>query len=234
MKKITIDKKSIIKFALLVLFGIVVIVLAVKYGPWISENAKEPEKVREYLRSFGGMGFAVYVLIQALHVLTVIIPGDVFNICGGYIYGIPVGFVLSLVGIMLGSVAAFYISRFLGYDFVSKFVPQQKIDKISNIINSTQGMVRMFIICIVPFIPKDLMMYIAGLTPVRAHKLFFVYALSRIPGTLIWVSVGANIFEQSPVGIILTVVGLIALLIAGFVINKKFKKSKEFKIDEQK
>ena len=224
MKSINMEKKNIIKFILLVIFGAIMLGLALKYGSWVSENAKEPQKVREYLRSFGNAGFMVYVLIQSVHVLTVVIPGDVFNICGGYIYGIPLGFILSIIGIMLGSIMAFYISRFLGYDFISKFIPEEKIQKVSKVINSTQGMIGMFIICIIPFIPKDLMMYIAGLTPVRASKLFFVYALSRIPGTLIWVSVGANMYEKSTKSIIVTVIGLVILLIVSFILKTYYKR----------
>lgn len=50
-------------------------------------------------------------------------------------------------------------------------------------------MIGMLIICLIPVIPKDLMMYVAGLTPIKASRLFFVYSISRIPGALIWVSV---------------------------------------------
>ncbi|MDD3417814.1 MAG: VTT domain-containing protein [Lachnospiraceae bacterium] len=223
MEKIYIEKKNILKFLLLVIFGVIMLGIALKYGSWVTENAKEPQKVREYLRSFGNVGFIVYVLTQSVHVLTVVIPGDVFNICGGYIYGIPLGFILSFIGIMFGSVMAFYISRFLGYDFISKFIPEEKIKKVSQVINSTQGMIGMFIICMIPFIPKDLMMYIAGLTPIRASKLFFVYALSRIPGTLIWVSVGANMYEKSTKSMIITIVGLVLLLIVSFILKIKYK-----------
>ena len=194
------DRKTKYKFAIFLLFLIVLGVFIVRFAPWITEKVKSPEMVRAYILSFGGWRFIDYVLIQAIHVLIVVIPGDIFNVCGGYIFGVPVGFGLSLLGIMLGTVAVFYISRLLGYGFISKFIPEDKIVKISAILNSTKGMLGMLIICLIPLLPKDLMVYIAGLTPVKASRLFFVYAVSRIPGTLIWVSVGAQAYDKKYAG----------------------------------
>jgi len=223
------DQKNIVKFIVLVCTGVLLMTVAWNYGPWIIENAKQPEKIRDYLLSFGNFGFLIYVLIQAVHVLVVVIPGDLFNICGGYIYGTPIGFVLSIVGIMLGSITAFYLSRFLGYDFIAKFVEKDKIDKISKTINSTQGMIGTFIICLIPFIPKDLMMYIAGLTPIKPSRLFIIYGISRIPGTIIWVSVGANMYSKDTFGIAITLVGLIVFASLTYILRKIYKcKSEEF------
>jgi uncharacterized membrane protein YdjX (TVP38/TMEM64 family) len=206
------NTKSLLKFILLICLAIVAVVFLVYNRSWIIKTASDPEQVRLSLLSYGNFGSLMYVIIQALHVLIVVIPGDLFNVCGGYIYGVPLGFLLSMSGIMLGSVLAFYISRNLGYDFLSRFIPQEKIMKISQSINSNQGMIGLFILCMIPLIPKDLMMYIAGLTPIKASKLFFIYFLSRIPGTLIWVSIGANAFERSGSGVLLTILGAAVLV----------------------
>jgi uncharacterized membrane protein YdjX (TVP38/TMEM64 family) len=185
--------------------------------------ANDPEQVRLSLLAYGNLGGFVYVMIQALHVLIVVIPGDLFNVCGGYIYGIPLGFLLSISGIMLGSVLAFYISRTLGYDFLARFIPQDKIEKITQSLNSNQGMIGLLILCLIPLIPKDLMMYIAGLTPIKASKLFFIYFLSRIPGTLIWVAVGANAFERSGSGVIMAMLGAVVLVVFCLYLQKSKK-----------
>lgn len=216
--------KTILKFAILLLILLSIVVFAFNFAPWIAQKAKNPEAAREYLRSFGGWGFLIYVLIQAAHVLIVVIPGDIFSVCGGYIYGIPIGFLLSFTGIMLGTVVAFYISRIFGYDFIRKFISEEKISKISGVLNSTKGTLSMLVICLIPIIPKDLMMYVAGLTPVKASRLFFVYALSRIPGTIVWVSVGAQAHEKNVMGIIITLSALVVLGSAGFLLQKYLKK----------
>ena len=220
-----IDNKIKIKIAILILILLSIFVFGLTFAPWVIEKVKQPEALRQYLRSFGNLGFLMYVLLQAVHVLLVVIPGDLFNICGGFIYGIPLGFLLSMIGLMLGTVCAFYISRIFGYEFISKIIPKEKIEKISNILNSTKGMIGMLIICLIPVIPKDLMMYVAGLTPIKASKLFFVYALSRIPGTLIWVSVGAQAYNKDLKGIIIILIGMVLLLMSAFLIQNRYKRT---------
>ncbi|MDT8717011.1 TVP38/TMEM64 family protein [Clostridium sp. 19966] len=224
MKTEKIDHKIKIKLVVMIIIISGIVILGINFAPWIIEKVKKPEALREYLRSFGGLGFLMYILLQAVHVLLVVIPGDIFNVCGGFIYGIPLGFLLSMVGLMLGTVCAFYISRLFGYEFISRFIPKDKIDKIEKILNSTKGMLGMLIICLIPVIPKDLMMYIAGLTPIKASKLFFVYGLSRIPGTLIWVSVGAQVYDKNILGIIITLIGLILLISTGLLLQNRYKR----------
>lgn len=223
MKFKNIDIKTKLKFILFLILVVGIGVFTIKYAPWITDELKSPEAVRESILSLGGWGLVVYILIQAVHVLLVVIPGDIFNVCGGYIFGVPIGFSLSIFGIMLGTVGAFYISRILGCEFVSTFVPEEKIVRISNILNSTKGTLGMLIICLIPLIPKDLMMYIAGLTPVKASRLFFVYAISRIPGTLIWVSVGAQAHGKNVQGIVIALIALMCLIMGGIVLQQILK-----------
>jgi uncharacterized membrane protein YdjX (TVP38/TMEM64 family) len=223
MRRTKMNKRIVIKFIILLLILVLIGFVGIKYGPYIIEKAKEPEVARKYLLSYGYLGFLAYILVQAIHVIVVVVPGDIFNVCGGYIYGLPVGFLLSLTGIMIGTIIVFYISRILGHDFISMIIPEEKITKISVIINSSKGMLGMLVICLIPGIPKDLLMYVAGLTPIRASKAFSVYAISRVPGTLIWVSVGANAYERDYMNIFLTVVMAIIFIVSVVLFVKKTK-----------
>lgn len=221
------DKRSVIKLVFLAFIFTIIVIVGIRIAPWLIENGKNPQYIREYLAGFGNAGFLVYVLIQAIHVIIVIIPGDIFNICGGFVYGIPLGFALSFLGMMVGTVIVFYISRFFGYEIVSKLIAKEKIDKMSGILNSTKGTVGMFIICCIPFIPKDLMMYIAGLTPVKASRLFLIYGLSRIPGTLIWVSIGANAYEKDIWGLGITIAIMLIMLVIVFFLGRYYNKKEK-------
>lgn len=120
------DKKIKIRLMILILIVLGIIIFGINFAPWVIEKVKQPEILRNYLRSFGGLGFLMYILLQAVHVLLVVIPGDLFNIIGGFIYGIPLGFVLSMIGIMIGTVCAVYISRLFGYEFISKIIQERK------------------------------------------------------------------------------------------------------------
>ena len=228
MGLLKLDRSTVIKLVFLTLILTTIIIIGIKTGPWLYETSKNPQQMRDYINGFGNYGFLVYILIQAIHVIIVIIPGDIIMIGAGYIFGIPLGFVLSYVGLMLGSFIVFNISRVFGYEIVSKLIPIKKIEKINDILNSTKGTVGLFLICCIPFIPKDILMYVAGLTPINATRLFLAYGLSRIPSTLIWVSVGANAFEKDYLGLGITLGIMVIMLIIVFLLGKSYHK-KELK-----
>ena len=220
------NKRMVLKLIFLIFIFTIIVIIGVKTAPWLFEHARDPEYIRNYLAGFGNVGFLVYMLIQTIQVVIVISPGDIVSACGGFVYGIPIGFILSYTGLMIGSVIVFYISRIFGYDLVSRLISGKKIEKISETLNSTKGTVSLFIICCIPFIPKDIMMYIAGLTPVKAPRLFIIYGISRVPSVLIWVSVGANAFEKNILGLIITISILIIMIILLFFLNKFYHKNK--------
>ena len=80
------DTRSVIKLMFLAFIFTIIVIVGIRIAPCLIENGKNPQYIREYLAGFGNAGFLVYVLIQAIHVIIVIIPGDIFNICGGFVY----------------------------------------------------------------------------------------------------------------------------------------------------
>ena len=226
MSLVQMNKRMVLKLIFLILIFTIIIIIGIKTAPWLFEHARNPKYIRNYLAGFGNVGFLVYMLIQIIQVVIVIIPGDIVSACAGFVYGIPIGFVLSYTGLMIGSVIVFYISRIFGYDLVSRLISEKKIEKIREVLNSTKGTFGLFIICCIPFIPKDIMMYIAGLTPVKASRLFVVYGMSRVPSVLIWVSVGANAFEKNILGLVVTISIMIVMIILLFFLNKFYQKNK--------
>jgi len=226
MSLVQMNKRMILKLIFLIFIFTIIIIIGIETAPWLFEHAKDPQYIRDYLAGYGNFGFLIYILIQVIHVIIVIIPGDLVMICAGFVYGIPLGFVLSYVGLMLGSMIVFYISRFFGYEIVSNFIAKERIEKLSGILNSTRGKMGLFIVCCIPFIPKDLMMYVAGITPIKASRLFLIYGLSRIPSTLVWVSVGANAFKKDTIGLVVTISIMVILTILLFFLTRYYHKNK--------
>lgn len=104
-------------------------------------------------------------------------------------------------------------------------IQYDKLKKISDLLNSTKGAFGILIICQLPFIPKDLLVYIAGLTPIKASRFIFIYGISRIPGTLIGVSAGSQTQENNLQGLFITLVGLACFISIGVMLQKKYGKS---------
>lgn len=225
----TLNKKDIIKFVIFSVFLVSMIICGIIFYPKIKEYISF-ENVRLFVEKNKFLSFFVFILLQIFQVVIFIIPGDVINATGGFVFNIFIGFLLSFIGVVLGSIIAFYISRTLGYNFINKFVKKEKLDKIVSFFESNTGFVSLFIFCNLPFVPKDVLMYGAGLTPLKARKTLFIYCISRIPGIIIWNSMGANIYSRSILGIIITLCVLLLFLMLIVLIKKKIDGSRIIKV----
>ncbi len=208
------EKKSLIKFLIFLILIVCLGVLAMRYGWDITGWLRHPDQVREALLGLGGWGVFGFIALQVLGILLVVIPGDLVSICGGYLYGVPWGFFLAWSSAMLGSILAFSIARLLGYDFVSRLFPQKAVEQCNRVLNSRMGTLGMVVAFLIPVFPKDILVFAAGLMPISASRLIFSYAIARIPNTLVWVMVGANLYKGDPL-LLFAALSVAALLLVG-------------------
>ncbi len=218
-----IDKlKSEKKYVLLLLVFLALIAyLSITLMPMIAELTSKPEKIRDFLKSFGNAGIFVFLLLQVLQVVIAAIPGDLLHVSGGFVYGALSGAALSYVGVMLGATLAFFMSRFFGYKLVKKFVAESQYEQFGRLLNTNKAGLGMFIICSIPGIPKDVLAYIAGLTPIGSLRFLSIYALARIPGIIISASIGANIYDRHYMDIVISGGIIVVLFIIGFFVRGK-------------
>ncbi|MDY2888480.1 MAG: VTT domain-containing protein [Candidatus Caccosoma sp.] len=225
-----INRKDIIKFILLLVFLASIIICSFVFYPKIKEKI-DFENIRE-LASKNKIAWAfLFVILQIIQVVIFAIPGDIINATGGFVFNIFFGSLLSFIGVCIGSIITFYISRSLGYSFINKFIKKEKINKIVNFMSSNTGFLSMFVFCNLPFVPKDILMYAAGLTPLKPQRILLVYCLSRIPGIIIWNSMGANIYNKSILGIIITLCILAIFLLTIAIIKKLVFSNKIIKVN---
>lgn len=223
------SKKDIIKFVFFIVFLISIITCGIIFYPKIKETINF-DNIRNFVGENKILSVFSFIILQILQVVIFIIPGDVINATGGFVFNLVVGSILSFVGVVLGSIIAFYISRYLGYNFINRFIKKEKIDKLVSFMESNTGFISLFVFCNLPFVPKDVLMYGAGLTPLKPFKTLSIYCLSRIPGIIIWNSMGANLYNQSILGIIITLAALLAFLLLIIIIKKKIDGNKIIKI----
>ncbi len=225
-----INRKDIIKFILLLVFLASIIICSFVFYPKIKEKI-DFENIRELANKNKIAWAFLFVILQIIQVVIFAIPGDIINATGGFVFNIFFGSLLSFIGVCIGSIITFYISRSLGYSFINKFIKKEKINKIVNFMSSNTGFLSMFVFCNLPFVPKDILMYAAGLTPLKPQRILLVYCLSRIPGIIIWNSMGANIYNKSILGIIITLCILAIFLLTIAIIKKLVFSNKIIKVN---
>lgn len=86
-------------------------------------------------------GWASPLILIALHVAQVLlapIPGDAFCILGGYLFGTFNGFLLSTLGMTIGSVLNFYFGRIVGNRVVRRIVSARTYAKYNRLVQGNK------------------------------------------------------------------------------------------------
>ncbi|BCS81640.1 TVP38/TMEM64 family protein [Anaerocellum diazotrophicum] len=171
--------------------------VAIKYRHFFADIVSKPKEFKNWILSFEHLGILIFIFIQILQVIISVIPGEAVQISGGYLYGTLFGTVYSLIGIMIGSVCVFYITRFLGYSLVRKIVSEEKLRKFYSLINSPKGEIAIFLLFLIPGFPKDILTYIVGLSPIKPLRFFAIVAIARLPGIFFSSYIGSSLEEKN-------------------------------------
>ena len=153
---------------------------------------KDKVFMREMLNQWGVLGPLVFIVIQGLQVLIAPIPGEVTGLLGGFVFGLWLGFVYSTVGLTAGSLFAFWVGRQIGAPLVRRLVNPQTWARIGFIVEA-EGAVLCFIIYLIPGLPKDIVCYLFGLSPMPFWIFAVVSTLGRMPGTWLLSAQGAKV-----------------------------------------
>ncbi len=211
----------IVRGLLLVVFVGLLIFLSIKYGPAVTRLVSKPERFREAITAYGPLSAVIFILIQAAQIVIAVIPGEVVQIAGGYVFGTFLGTVYSVIGTILGTLIAFFAVRLLGYALVRAFVSPKKLESLTFLVNDPRAEIGLFALFLIPGIPKDAIVYISGLTPIKPLRLLLICTIARFPA--LWGSayIGANLQEKDYLAVwILSGVSLV-LFIAGILLKDR-------------
>ncbi len=173
-------------------------------------------KLSEFLRSLGPYSPAVFVLLQALQVIAAPFPGELTGVAGGYVYGENLGFVLSTIGLTLGSWVAYELASILGRPFVERFVNQDVLHKF-DFLTTNAGATLCFVLFLFPGFPKDYLCYLLGLSRMKLRTFLIVSIIGRIPGTYLLTMQGASIRNQEYTTAIIVAVLSAAILLGAYL-----------------
>jgi len=153
------------------------------------------EKVTAFLASLGPMSFLGFIFLQTLQVVAAPVPGEVTGFIGGYLYGPALGIVLSTIGLTIGSLAAFSLSKIFGRPFVERFVKKETMDKYDYLLHH-KGAFLVFLLFFIPGTPKDLLCYILGLGHLSTKEFLIISTVGRFAGTVLLTLGGNYIFHH--------------------------------------
>jgi uncharacterized membrane protein YdjX (TVP38/TMEM64 family) len=164
------------------------------------------------LEKMGAIGPLVFVGLVGLQVLIPSLPSEPPMIAGAYVYGFVKGFLISWLVTVAVTQSVFTMARRTGRPLVERFVPAKTLDKWTRIA-SKKGTLFFLLAFVIPPVPSDIMVYVAGLSAIDQRRFFVANLFGRLPLIALFSLVGANSFSNMPLLILgLIVFGVIMLI----------------------
>ena len=136
--------------------------------------------LKNFLEKQGTLGSITYIFIQIIQVVFPIIPGGVTTVVGFLVFGHWWGFIINYVGIIIGSVILFWLSRTYGKKFCLLFMTEETFHKYSSKIDNKRSYELFFIFCMIsPISPADVVVMITGLTSMSYKKFLTIILLCK-------------------------------------------------------
>ncbi|KAL9227952.1 hypothetical protein vseg_003582 [Gypsophila vaccaria] len=151
--------------------------------------------VKEDLGPWGPLVLAIaYVPLTVLAV-----PASVLTLGGGYLFGLPLGFLADSVGATIGATAAFLLGRTIGRSYVmSKLNNYPKFQAVAIAIQKS-GFKIVFLLRLVPLLPFNMLNYLLSVTPINLGAYMLATWLGMMPITFAFVYVGTTLKDLSDV-----------------------------------
>lgn len=225
------NKVKIFKIILTIMVLILIIGIIAYLFPVMKNLSSLEGQVafKQKVEDSGILGMLSLFGLQVAQIFLIIVPGEPIEILAGMCYGGLWGTVFIMISAFIISTTIFWLVRKFGKKFVYSFCSEEKVKKIENskLFNNPKKIeMIMLILFLIPGTPKDLLVYIAGLLPIKPLKFILISSIARFPSVISSTLAGENLAVGDwKMSIILYAIVFILVAIIVFIINK-FDKDK--------
>lgn len=217
---------DIFKFGGLIAFFALMVIVVILIWPYIHE-AFEPgglSRVIDDVRNAGALGFLILLAMQFMQIVVAFIPGEVVQMAAGMMYGPWLGAAVVLLGCIISSAFVFAVVHRLGAPFVRDMVPTKYLDKFNAFEESGKLSIVVFILFLIPAMPKDTFTYLVPLTNMRMRDFLVLSNVGRIPGIVISTYaanglVDGNITQSIIIFAVVAVIAIVAIVFRDKIMN---------------
>jgi len=224
------DKKTKV-LRILLSIGIVIILAIFLWGlfPFIKGLATTEGQIafKEKIDSMGFGGVFLLFGLQIVQILLVILPGEPFEVLAGMCYGAWGGALFITISVFITTTIIFFTVRKLGQKYLYNFFKKEKVDKImkSKLFKNPRNIdIILFILFFLPATPKDLIVFVGGLLPIKPLRFILISTLVRFPSVITSTMVGANISKGNwELSLIIYGITFVAAALVIYLISLKDK-----------
>lgn len=207
-------KKPIVYIILLATIALPALLLMLPLIRWLSRPDTQ-QQIQEWVRNLGWWGVLVTLLLQMAQVLVSVIPGEPFELMAGVLYGGFGGLTLCVAGCFLATLIAFHLARRFGKPLLHRMFGEETLEKYSFLKNPQRLETVVFLLFLIPGIPKDVLTYIAGgISSMKPLTFTLLATFARIPAIAATTFIGSDLLSGNWVAV---VVLFVAVAVFGLV-----------------
>ena len=223
--KIRIKENKAVKLRLVVSVLVVIIWSIILFNIF-----KDISYFLDWFEDLGSLAPILFAIILIFGVV-ILAPTPILKVTAGALFPYWLAVLINFTASIVGGLLAFLLGRWLFRDMIAKIVVEDKrLQKIESAIED-EAMKISVLVRLSPLIPDELLNYVMASGPVTT-RVFFLSSLSSIIyslayayfglalGKLALSSEGMSQFNQSPVGMGLLILGLIATIIATIIVTR--------------
>ncbi|MEA4922670.1 MAG: VTT domain-containing protein [Eubacteriaceae bacterium] len=212
---------AVLKFA--VLAGLIIgVPLYIYFGQHqLIEQMSSLENVKEFFSRYRTQSIFAYLAAQIVQIVICIIPGQWLQITAGLVWGFWLGYLWSIAGAAAGSFITYYLAKWLGQDAMHLFFGEKRVNSYVKRLNSKKAMIIVFLIFLIPGVPKDLCNYLAGISEMKIKPFMIISLIGRSPGMMGSLLIGKQLSTGSWMMAIIIAAIFVVLFILGVVFRER-------------
>lgn len=158
----------------------VLVVIAIAVLIWFAFGDKIPglipllkegdsQKIADYLAQETGIkGMIAVILLQAVQIASIVMPGMAIQIAAGLIYGWLEGFLMCYIGFVVSNLCVFLFARKMGSDRIRDVSMGRTSQWLLEKLNGTKPQFMVVVANMVPAVPNGIIPYLAAKTDITA------------------------------------------------------------------
>ena len=154
---------------------------------WALDGHLTAEALEATVASLGVWAPVGFVALYGIATVAMV-PGSVFDLAGGALFGPYLGILVNLAGGTLGAVLAFFVARYIARDWVEARAGPRTKGIMQSV--DADGWKFVAFVRIVPIFPYNVMNYLLGLTRIPFHQYFLATIVFMSPATVVYTYIG--------------------------------------------
>ena len=194
---------------------------------WL-KGFRDIDSIVAFLNQYKGQSILIYIGFQIVQIVISVIPGQVFQMAAGYLFGFWPALLYAMTGAVMGTGLSFLLAKLLGRDFLHIFFGEEKMSYYIERLNSKQAYTIVFFLYLIPGLPKDMISYAAGASEMRFKPFLLLSAVGRLPGMVGCLLMGTMVENGNYTGVV--IVAVLAVIACGLCLI--FRKKINARLDK--